>query len=167
MMILLNAGADLASAVTVRGHDGSELALSQIPDIVRHVTGKTSGDFQFNKDSLYIYGAAPSYLHYMDFYSFNIDGSSKHQTGFIDNLDDVLASSDYQRVAAFPTSETIDDGDNRRLLLNFFVKPEDTALINVAVSVSGKADDENADIEDGACYQVGGIDGNVKGGFAG
>ncbi|MBQ9433052.1 MAG: hypothetical protein IJU26_02435 [Synergistaceae bacterium] len=43
MMILLNAGADLASAVTVRGHDGSELALSQIPDIIRHVTGRTSG----------------------------------------------------------------------------------------------------------------------------
>ena len=58
MILILNAGADLASAVTVRGHDGSELALSQIPDIIRHVTGQTSGDFQFKKDSLYIFGAS-------------------------------------------------------------------------------------------------------------
>ena len=90
MIMILNAGADLASAVTVRSHEGSELALSQIPDIIRHVTGQTSGDFQFNKDSLYIFGAAPQdanyYKEHIDLYTFNLDGSNKQQASLQDNM---------------------------------------------------------------------------------
>ncbi|MBQ3456212.1 MAG: hypothetical protein IJG36_07225 [Synergistaceae bacterium] len=64
VLLLLFVSAGTSFAVTVKGHDGTELALSQIPDIIRHVTGQTSGDFQFGKDSLYIYGAAPQDANY-------------------------------------------------------------------------------------------------------
>lgn len=46
----LNAG--VSFAVTVTGYDGTRLGLSQIGDIIRHVTGKTSGDLSFGKESL-------------------------------------------------------------------------------------------------------------------
>lgn len=157
MMILLNAGAGFASAVTVRGHDGSELALSQIPDIVRHVTGKTSGDFQFNKDSLYIFGVAPKYNQYMDLYSFNVDGSNNHQFTLADTIDSFATPFDYQSVAALTTSYR-SGSHNGKLMLNFFVDSGDeaTLLTNEAVAVSGNADDGNANIEEGSYYVVGG-----------
>ena len=79
VLLLLFVSAGTSFAVTVKGHDGSELALSQIPDIIRHVTGQTSGDLSFGKDSLYIYGASAPLKTHMEVYSFNLDGSNKHQ----------------------------------------------------------------------------------------
>ena len=52
LLLLLSAGASFA--VTVPGHDGTSLPLSQIPDIIRHVTGQTSGDLSLGKDSLFL-----------------------------------------------------------------------------------------------------------------
>ncbi len=57
-MILRSASAALA--VTVTGNDGTMLGLNQISDIVRHVTGRTSGDLSFNKESLYMFGLQSS-----------------------------------------------------------------------------------------------------------
>ena len=54
VLLLLFVSAGTSFAVTVKGHDGTELALSQIPDIIRHVTGQTSGDLSFGKDSLLV-----------------------------------------------------------------------------------------------------------------
>ncbi|MBQ6971715.1 MAG: hypothetical protein IJP86_05085 [Synergistaceae bacterium] len=60
VFLLLIFTAGTCPAVTVPGHDGTSLALNQIPDIIRHVTGQTSGDLRFDKDSLYIYGVQAS-----------------------------------------------------------------------------------------------------------
>ena len=58
LLMLLSASAALA--VTVTGNDGTTLGLNQISDIVRHVTGRTSGDLSFNKESLYMFGLQSS-----------------------------------------------------------------------------------------------------------
>ncbi|MBQ7733439.1 MAG: SYNERG-CTERM sorting domain-containing protein [Synergistaceae bacterium] len=52
LLLLLSAGA--CFGVTVPGSDGTRLTLEQIPDIIRHVTGKTSGDLAFEKESLLV-----------------------------------------------------------------------------------------------------------------
>ena len=54
MILLLSAGA--CFGVTVHGKDG-DLALSQIGDIIQHVTGTSaaSGDLMFEKNSLYMF----------------------------------------------------------------------------------------------------------------
>lgn len=52
LMILLSAGACVG--VTVPGADGTRLTLGQIPDIIRHVMGKASGDLSFEKESLLV-----------------------------------------------------------------------------------------------------------------
>ncbi|MBR0278745.1 MAG: hypothetical protein IJQ75_02025 [Synergistaceae bacterium] len=54
VLLLLFVSAGTSFAVTVKGHDGSELALSEIPDIIRHVTGQTAEDLSFGKDSLLV-----------------------------------------------------------------------------------------------------------------
>ncbi|MBQ6666261.1 MAG: hypothetical protein IJM68_11815, partial [Synergistaceae bacterium] len=54
VFLLLIFTAGTCPAVTVPGHDGTELALSQIGDIIRHVTGQTEGDLSFRKESLLV-----------------------------------------------------------------------------------------------------------------
>ncbi|MBQ9573980.1 MAG: hypothetical protein IJR27_01740, partial [Synergistaceae bacterium] len=72
LLLLLSAGASFA--VTVPGHDGTERELKYIPDIVRHVTGTTSGDLRMKKDSVFIYSVYPN-AYIKELHSFNNDGS--------------------------------------------------------------------------------------------
>ena len=82
LLLLLSAGASFA--VVIPGHDGKELALSLIPDIVRHITGKTSGDLSMKKDSVFIYSAyGDSYI--KELHSFNNDGSNNRLALFVIN----------------------------------------------------------------------------------
>ena len=122
VLLLLFVSAGTSFAVTVKGHDGSELALSEIPDIIRHVTGQTSGNFQFGKDSLYIYGAytqGSSYNEHMEVYSFNIDGSNKHQASVKDDTSQPLATPlDYRNLSVINTAK-LNATDNSKILLNF------------------------------------------------
>ena len=122
VLLLLFVSAGTSFAVTVKGHDGSELALSQIPDIIRHVTGQTSGDFQFGKDSLYIYGAYTqdsSYNEHMELYTFNVDSISERQASVQDETSDPLVTPlDYWNVSIFNTAK-LTATDNSKILLNF------------------------------------------------
>ncbi|MBR1437377.1 MAG: hypothetical protein IJ587_02450, partial [Synergistaceae bacterium] len=114
VLLLLLLSARASFAVTVPGYDGTSLPLSQIPDIIRHVTGQTSGDLNLKKDSLFMYGVRSGGHEDMNLYSFNSDGS---------NVDSASASSprnnpsnyDYSQISAVNTSTKLDD--RGRLLL--------------------------------------------------
>ena len=155
MFLLLIFTAGTCPAVTVPGHDGTQLALSQIPDIIRHVTGQTSGDLRFDKDSLFIYGAYPRNNSHREVYSFNLDGSNNHIATWSDTTSDFIALSDYQSVAALSTS-AVRSSDNGKLQLNFFVASDDGKLDNQAAYVVSNPDSNSADIQAGNFYGVGG-----------
>ncbi len=172
MIMILNAGADFASAVTVRGHDGSELALSEIPDIIRHVTGQTSGDFQFKKDSLYIFGAAPQdanyYKEHIDLYTFNLDGSNKQQASLQDNMPYPLDTPLNYRNLSVAEIAKVNANDDKKHLANFSYE-SGHGIKSETAYVTGKADDGNARIGHGNYDRYGdlvkGILLDVKGGM--
>ncbi len=123
LLLLLSAGASFA--VAIPGHDGKELALSQIPDIVRHITGKTSGDLSMKKESLFIYSVGGN--QHKELYTFNNDGSPNRLvslTGEYGRLPSGqhywLDLSDYSRVSVVNTSPA-SSSDAGKTLLNFAV----------------------------------------------
>ena len=138
LMLFLSAGACLG--VTVTGQDNTSLGLNQIGDIIRHVTGNTSKDLTFGKDSLYMldveektYPRDPPVIRYTlngGIYSFSNDGSKNLSGSFSDTLyyrpfrnqpsHFLNTSSNYQRVSAVLTS-TVRNTDNGKLLLDFVV----------------------------------------------
>ena len=118
MLVILSA--ETCAAVTVPGHDGTNLALSQIPDIIRHVTGQTSGDLRFNKDSLFMWGLRSGGHQAMDVYSFNDDGSNNHLASASSGAYNP-ASYNYSQISAVNTSTKLDD---RGKLLLFYIDTE-------------------------------------------
>ena len=118
-LLLLLLGACACYGVTVTGHDGTQLSLSQIPDIIRHVTGQTSGSLSFKKDSLFIYGVYDTYNEHKDVYSFSIDGSNNNVASYIGLTgNNVSGPLDYQNLAAI-TAQTVRDSDKGKLVLSF------------------------------------------------
>ena len=120
LLLLLSAGASFA--VVVPGHDGTELALTQIPDIIRHVTGKTSGDLSMNKDSLFIYSVGGN--QHKELYSFNNDGSTNHLVSLSSDVNKFPGKpyetdiSDYSSISVVNTS-AVSSFDAGKTLLNF------------------------------------------------
>ena len=130
MIMILNAGADFASAVTVQGYDGTELALSQIGDIIRHVTGQTSGDLSFGKDSLLVTllngDRNSGYNLNFNVLDFDKDGKStsagqeevQNQTTYCDVLDDSKAYYS-QKIPMVTYPQKASDGINAALAIQF------------------------------------------------
>ena len=127
LMILLRACSCLG--VTVPSKDGkTNLPLSQIPDIIRHVTGKTSGDLRFEKNSFFLLdlqykfdeSASKNSLK-GSMYSFNSGGQSNLLASYADSRNGygnhhVMG---YQRASAVIPSMP-DSSDRRKLLLSFY-----------------------------------------------
>ena len=119
LLMLLSASAALA--VTVTGNDGTTLGLNQISDIVRHVTGRTSGDLSFNKESLYMFGIQSSGQQHKDVYLFKNDGTNSRAATAEGNVSVSAGSfTDYQSVASVQTSRVRSD-DSGKLVLDFAV----------------------------------------------
>ena len=151
VLLLLFVSAGTSFAVTVKGHDGSELALSEIPDIIRHVTGQTSGDFQFNKDSLYIYGAYPQdtnyYKEHIELYTLNIDGSNKQQASLqADSPYALYTPFNYGKLSVINIAK-VTASDDKRHLANFAYQSD--GIKSEIAYVTGNADDGNAKIGHG------------------
>ena len=172
VLLLLFVSAGTSFAVTVKGHDGSELALSQIPDIIRHVTGQTSGDFQFGKDSLYIYGAYPQdtnyYKEHIELYTLNTDGSNNHQASLQADIPGTLDTPLNYRNLSVAEIAKVNANDDKKHLANFSYE-SGHGIKSETAYVTGKADDGNARIGHGNYDRYGdlvkGILLDVKGGM--
>ena len=130
VLLLLFVSAGTSFAVTVKGHDGSELALSQIPDIIRHVTGQTSGDLSFGKDSLLVTllngDRNSGYNLNFNVLDFDKDGKNtsagqeevQNQTTYCDVLDDSKAYYS-QKIPMVTYPQKASDGINAALAIQF------------------------------------------------
>ena len=157
--------AGTCAAVTVPGHDGTQLALSQIPDIIRHVTGQTSGDLHLSKDSLYIYGVqASTNQEHEDLYSFNTDGSNNNLATLTNTIDAPAGSFDYQSIAVI-NSSMLRSGDKGKFLLKFFVPAEADDLgrkfATECTRITSDPDGGNLKMEQGGSYHVDGGEAGV------
>lgn len=176
-LLLLLLGAGACFGVTVTGHDGTRLSLSQIGDIVRHVTGQTFGELKFEKDSLYIFGASFPRGCYMDVHSFNLDGSNNHLASIENNYlyDDfdfagaIATPLDYQSIFTFLTSAP--EGDDNKVLLNLFLEQyseqrhdslveqkneyRDYSLWSLAAYMSGKPENGKLNMQEDYFSEVG------------
>ncbi|MBR1657929.1 MAG: hypothetical protein IJ697_05635 [Synergistaceae bacterium] len=116
LLLLLSAGASFA--VTVTGHDGTSLPLSQIPDIIRHVTGRTSEDFHMRKDTLFVYDTNNTNFGTHSVYTFNPKGENEKVGSVSDSVRLLVVDSNYEKIAAVDTSVTNKDGGRLTLLFN-------------------------------------------------
>ncbi|MBQ7168683.1 MAG: hypothetical protein IJR63_02115, partial [Synergistaceae bacterium] len=165
VFLLLIFTAGTCAAVTVPGHDGTELALSQIPDIIRHVTGQTSGDLYLSKDTLYIYGVqASTNQEHEDLYSFSTDGSNNNLATLTNTIDAPAGSFDYQSIAVINSSMPR-SGDKGKFLLKFFVPAEADDLgrkfATECTRITSDPDGENLKMEQGGSYRVDGGEAGV------